>query len=196
LTAAKRIDARTVLEVEHAGRVASICALDVCEGCGGRLEDVTYERCDACRARDRIDGPRMHRYAEERVRSRIQVLLACSPVLYFAHAESKQAALWAGPLARQIAESLSRPEAVIRAGSEATIASIAGLIRLAVLGVAEDAARGVAALCWDEYVGGLEEHARVQRYEARRWTDNGRARLALTVHAVQLEGWAARLRGL
>jgi hypothetical protein len=193
MRASEREDAR--IAREHVSRVASICGVDVCEGCGGALEDVTYASCNACRARARADGPRMHRYAEERVRTKVQVLLACSPALYFAHAETRAAAGWAAPLARQIADALARPEAVIRAGDEETIAAITGLIGLA-LHTDDRAARGIAALCFEEYIGALEEHARVQRYECRRFVDNGRARLALTVHAVQLEGWAERLRAL
>ena len=184
---------RATIEREHAATIANLCALDVCEGCGGALEDVTYEACDACRARDREDGPRMHRYAEERVRTKVQCVLACSPVLYFANGEGRSAN-WAAPMARAIAASLARPGAVIRNGRDAATVTIAGLLRLG--GIDERAAQDVAGLIWDEYIGALEEHARVQRYECRRYVDNGRARLALTVHAVQLEGWAERLRAM
>jgi hypothetical protein len=198
--AARNIDTdRATVEREHGDRIAVLFNLTVCDGCGRSLEDATLVLCERCREaaarREREDGPHMHRHAEERVRSRLQALLACSPALYFAHAEMRAAAGWAAPLAHGIAEVLSRPEAVIRAGRKATIASITGLIGVA-LGADDRAARPIAALCWAEYVAALEEHATAQRSNARRYVDDGRARLALTVHAVQLEGWAERLRAL
>jgi hypothetical protein len=191
--------ARAVEEREHGERIAVLFLLDVCDGCDAKLEDATLITCAACREaaarREREDGPSLHRHAEERVRSRVQALLACSPALYFAHAEMRAAAGWAAPLARAIAEMLSRPEAVLRAGREAAIANITGLLGVA-LAADDRAVRPIAALCWAEYVGALEEHAKAQRSNARRYVDDGRARLALTVHAVQLEGWADRLRAL
>jgi hypothetical protein len=196
----RHIDAdRAAEEREHGERIAVLFLLNVCDGCGATIEDATLVLCGACREekarREREDGPRMHRHAEERVRSRLQALLACSPALYFALAETRAAAGWAAPLARQIADELSRPEAVIRAGREATIASITGILGLA-LRADDRAVRPIAALCWAEYVGALEEHARAQRSNARHYIDDGRARLALTVHAVQLETWAEKLRAL
>jgi hypothetical protein len=191
--------ARVVEEREHGERIAALFLLDVCDGCGAKLEDATLVTCATCRAdnvrREREDGPRMHRHAEERVRSRVQALLACSPALYFAHVETRGAAGWAAPLARQLADALARPGTVIRAGRGATVAAITGLIGLG-LSADDRSVRPIAELVWAEYIGALEEHAAAQRSNARRYVDDGRARLALTVHAVQLEGWAEKLRGL
>jgi hypothetical protein len=180
---------RTAEDRAHAARLAEFFTLAVCDDCGERLEDATIPTCAKCtpeRAAVELafvadPGPRMHAHAEERVRTRIGLVLQAAQILS------------ARPDASSIANALAYPEAVVAAGRGAALKAIGARVGSRY----PEALRGpLSARVWDEYLCALEEHAKCQRDLARRYMDNGRARLAYAAHATQLETWAERLRAL